>query len=180
MYKDLVKDVQVVRDITEEMVESIRQSGLRPGIKFLPYTPSYSEVLMGTLPLDGIFPLRFNLPGGGIDEGQSAAEALCREAEEELGITTFTVDSVANLPVVSHGELPFRRDEYRGKYEFIVATPFQRLDTITSLPGSKMLLWPPMDWRAAQVEVLTLAYGGTEMVALYAQALAAIPNLLDR
>ncbi len=174
----VMAEVRVVRDITNTLVKSTRKRQLRPGIKALFYDSHLGEVLMGTLP-EG-YPLRFNLPGGGIDPGQSAATALCREIGEELGITTYTSRTVASLPVVAHGELPFEREGFRGKYEFIVAVPHRQLDTIKAMPNSKMLLWPAMSWQEAIEKVRTLRYGGPEMGVLYEQALRSIPQLLDR
>lgn len=177
MPKDSLNEVRMVRDITRTRIKKLEASGLRPGIKVLFYCPHMGYVLLGTLP-EG-YPLRFNLPGGGIDEGQSAAGALRREIEEELGITLH-LPKLVTLPVVAHGELPFKRDEFRGKYEFIVAMPNHMLESITALADSKMNFWPVMSWQAALEKVKRLAYGGSEMVALYEKALNSIPSLMYR
>ncbi len=179
MPKDTLAAVMTVRDINYYRIKKVASRGLRPGIKSLFYNPQLGTVLMGTLPLD-FDTMRFNLPGGGIDPGQTAAKALCREIEEELGIYTYLPELVAPLPVVAHGELPFPRDEWRGKYEFIVAVPNMQLGAIKAQPDSKMLFWPAMPWQEALGRVKSLAYGGPEMVALYTKALNAIPDLLYR
>ncbi|MBY0538495.1 NUDIX domain-containing protein [Patescibacteria group bacterium] len=160
------------------MIKKLESGGLRPGIKALFYDPDRGETLLGTLP-EG-YPLRFNLPGGGIDADQTAAMALCREIEEELDISLYRPKMVMSLPVVAHGELPFKRDEFRGKYEFIIAVPHFSLGSIKALPDSKMLFWPAMAWQEALEKIRSLAYGGPEMVALYEKAFNRIPDLMYR
>lgn len=178
MPKDTLAAVRTVRDINYYRIKKVASRGLRPGIKALFYNPQLGTVLMGTLP-EG-YPSRFNLPGGGIDKRQTAAKALCREIEEELDISTYLPDLVKPLPVVAHGELPFPRDDFWGKYEFIVAVPNLQLGSIRAQPDSKMLLWPVMPWQEALGKVKSLAYGGPEMVSLYSKALMAVPDLLYR
>lgn len=177
MPKDTLAAVMTVRDINRYRIRRIESRGLRPGIKSLFYNPQMGTVLMGTLPLD-FDTMRFNLPGGGIEPGQSAARALCQEFAEELNLALYLPKRVAPMPVVAHGELPFPRDEWRGKYEFIVAMPHLQLGLIKAQPDSKMLFWPVMSWQEALKEVKSLAYGGPEMIALYTKAVTAIPALL--
>jgi 8-oxo-dGTP pyrophosphatase MutT (NUDIX family) len=167
---------KVVNDIKTEDLEALCRRGLRPGIKALFYHQKKGEVLLGRLP-EG-YPKRFNLPGGGIDPGQSAATALERELEEELEGPTFTKSFLMDVPVVAEGYLPFLRDEFVGKYEFIVALPTFDLSLFSVKTDSKLVLLPPMHWLAASKLIRLDPDCGEEMVSMYTRAVQAIRELV--
>ena len=150
-----------------------RYPHLRLGVKAIFFNPTL-EVLLGKLP-EG-YPDRFNLPGGGIDEGEDLVVALFREASEEFHDFGLDLEQVRQSPVVAEGSLPFPRDGYRGKYEYLVAVPVPDLTTLVPKADSKIVLFPPMSWQAAADQV----WGDSRVVldqrVLYERGFKAIPQ----
>ena len=165
-----------VAGITMSELKALRDKGLRPGIKALLYHPLSCDVLLGRLPSG--YPKRFNLPGGGIDRGQSARMALFRELFEEIDGPLFTKHFLQEQPVVAEGYLPFQRENFAGKYEFIVAVPSINLDDFTVKSESKLDLFPKMHWRDAGKLVREDKDCGDEMRSLYTRSVETIQELV--
>jgi hypothetical protein len=130
---------RLVEWVPASEIEGLRAAGWRPGIKALIYDDEC--VLIGRLPPG--YPMRFNLPGGGVDEGQSLAEALVRECEEELEGPALSEADVCHSRILAEGRLPYRRDEFLGKYEYVIGVRATSLDYRT-LGDSKLVLYPPI------------------------------------
>jgi len=63
---------------------------------------SDSKILMGRTHAGGVYPDVWHIPGGGVDPGETLAEAAKREALEEVGLH-LPVDALKQLPQVGHG-----------------------------------------------------------------------------
>ncbi len=163
-----------LKEVTEEEVAKRRADGLRPGVKALLYSPygRSVQILLGRLP-EG-FPKRFNLSGGGVDEGQSATEALKRELLEEMleeipeecadeemleerGYKEVSLDvplaDIEDAPILAEGELPFPREGMRGKYEYIVGLGCTDVGRLRVATDSKLVLYPPLDLMNAKLSM---------------------------
>lgn len=163
--------------ITSEELARHGKKGLRVGIKAMFFDRS-GRVLLGRLP-DG-YPHRFNLPGGGIDAGESAAVALVREIEEEVGGTSLHIDEVATAIIVAEGKISFPRDGWLGKYEYIVALPVEKnsIRQYSVKEGSKLILFPPMTWWNLKAMVQNATHVNRQQRILYMRALANIGTVL--
>jgi 8-oxo-dGTP diphosphatase len=65
-------------------------------------------------------PLKWEFPGGKVEDGESPAGALSRELEEELGIRGATGNEIARYPYAYPGKHPillifFRVEEFDGE-----------------------------------------------------------------
>jgi 8-oxo-dGTP pyrophosphatase MutT (NUDIX family) len=127
-------------DITRVELDGHIKTGLRPGIKAVLH--DHSRVLLGRLP-DG-YPRRFNLPGGGIDEGESASFSFVRECAEELRGPVFEEAVVAASLILAEGKLPFPRDGMIGKYEYVICLFVPSLEVYTAKEDSKLVLYSPL------------------------------------
>lgn len=148
----------------------------RPGVKAILFdpTPPTPHVLLGMLP-EG-YPYRFNFPGGGIDEGEDLATALLREMIEEFGHFGLKIEQVRQSRVVASGKLPFPRDGYKGKYEYLVAVPFVGLQTLVPLADSKIVLFPPMLWNVAAKQVWEDTRVHLDQRVLYSRGIREVPR----
>lgn len=162
-------------EISQNKVDLARKNLLRPGVKAVLFD-SLGRVLMCRLP-DG-YPHRFNFPGGGIDDGESPAVAFVREFEEEMSGPLFGIDEVAKAPVVAEGRLPFPRDEFLGKYEFLIALPVESVKAYCPKKGSKIICFPPLPWDNARRQVLSATQVNSKMRKLYARALSNVPKVM--
>ena len=143
------------------------------GIFFDPTNPNEPLVLLGMLP-EG-YPVRFNFPGGGVDDGEDLAPAIQRECFEEFGEFNLTLSQVQQSVVVAEGALPFPRDGYRGKFEYLVAIPFVGLETLVPKADSKIVLFPPMPWEVAARQVWQDTRVSLDQRVLYERGLRAVP-----
>jgi 8-oxo-dGTP pyrophosphatase MutT (NUDIX family) len=73
--------------------------------------PRSRVLLLQRSATDRWMPGRWNLPGGGIDPGESASTAAMREAFEEAGLRVFALSPF--LRTGSH--LTFRADDWDGR-----------------------------------------------------------------
>ena len=154
-----------------------REPHYRPGVKAILFDPTPVEplVLLGMLPV-GYVVHRFNFPGGGIDEGEDLATALLREMTEEGGCLDLTIEQVRQSLVVAKGRLPFSRDGYIGKYEYLVAVPFVGLDRFVPLHDSKITLFPPLPWDVASKKVWEDTRVHLDQRVLYTRGIREVPR----
>lgn len=155
-------------------IDRVRNHGWRPGIKVVLFD-SRLRVLLCRLP-DG-YPHRFNFPGGGIDPGESAVIAFAREFSEEMEGPAFPQSVVANAPVIGEGFMPIPRDDFTGKYEFLIALPVKNLQHYRPRAKSKIVCLPPLPWQNAQKQVLVSTQVKKSMRLLYSRALGVIPTV---
>jgi len=65
------------------------------------------EILICKMPPErGVFPGQWGLPGGGIEEGESAEAALRRELKEEVGLTVLDVQPLFFTDGTYHKSFP--------------------------------------------------------------------------
>jgi 8-oxo-dGTP diphosphatase len=65
-------------------------------------------------------PLKWEFPGGKVEQGETPRDALARELDEELGIRAVIGDEIADYPYQYPGRTPirlmfFRVEEFRGE-----------------------------------------------------------------
>ncbi len=155
-------------------IDRVRTHGWRPGIKVVLFD-SRLRVLLCRLP-DG-YPHRFNFPGGGIDPGESAVTAFVREFTEEMEGPLIPQSVVANAPVIGEGFMPIPRDDFNGKYEFLIALPVKNLQHYRPKEKSKIVCLPPLPWHNAQKQILVSTQVKKSMRLLYSRALSNIPTV---
>ena len=63
-------------------------------------------------PTDPWMPLRWNLPGGRIERGESPTEAAMRETHEEAGLRITALSSVAQISMPGDGTIDVLRADY--------------------------------------------------------------------
>ena len=162
-----------VRDLT---AQAGRFPQHRLGVKAIFFEPMKLEprVLLGKLPAG--YPNRFNLPGGGVDTGEDLATALLRELFEEFGQFDLTSEQVKRSPVVAEGKLPFPREGYQGKYEYLVAISFAGLHTLVPKADAKIVLFQAMAWHRAAKMIWDDTHVELDQRVLYAEAFEAIPR----
>lgn len=142
-------EVRPCQAITDTELAGHIKRRLRPGIKGLLHNTSH--VLIGRMP-DG-YPKRFNLPGGGIDQGESAFESLVRECGEELEGPPFVETVAAASLILAEGELPFQRADMDGKYEYVIGLFVPDLEVYRAKEDSKLVLYPPLLMEDALAEL---------------------------
>ncbi len=71
-------------------------------------------------PTDPWMPLRWNLPGGRIEIGESATEAAMRETREEAGLRVYALSPIAQIAFPDDGTLVvLRADHWDGRVRLL-------------------------------------------------------------
>jgi NUDIX domain len=162
-------------EVTHEQLNRLRLRSLRPGAKVVLYDKR-GRLLWGRLP-DG-YPSRFNFSGGGIDDGELLAVALAREFTEEMDGPPLSVEALQQSPIVAEGQLPFAREGYRGKYEYLIACEVSSIRAYTPRHDSKLVIYPPMYWENVLVTMRCSTYVKRDMRILYTKAVKNVGKLL--
>ena len=63
-------------------------------------------------PTDPWMPLRWNLPGGRIEQGESLTEAAMRETYEEAGLRVSALSSIVQIPMPGDGTIDVLHADY--------------------------------------------------------------------
>lgn len=168
--------VRVCSAVDEGELNRRRRDCYRPGVKALLFDDK-GRVLLGRLP-DG-YPNRFNLPGGGIDDGELLAESLAREFEEEVKGPPLSAENIASAPIVAEGRLPFPRDDFLGKYEYLVALPVPFVGLYKPKAESKLVCFPPLHWRNAFQTIRCATYVKRDLRLLYMRAVRQVGWMVD-
>lgn len=68
-----------------------------PGVAVIVEDPRGRVLLLQRGPTDPWMPGRWNLPGGGIESGESPVEAALRETREETSLLVYTLSPLARV-----------------------------------------------------------------------------------
>ncbi len=162
-------------EVTVSELNRQRLNLLRPGAKVVLFD-GRGQVLFGRLP-DG-YPNRFNLPGGGVDDGETLAPALAREFDEEMEGPALSLDALSDAPILAEGRLPFARDQFVGKHEYIIGYRVLDVQVYKPKSDSKLVCFPPMPWRKAFMEIKSDTRVKRRMRIMYARAVRNVGVLM--
>jgi 8-oxo-dGTP pyrophosphatase MutT (NUDIX family) len=86
-----------------------------PGVAVIVEDPRGRVLLLQRGPTDPWMPGRWNLPGGGVDPGESPVEAAMRETREETNLRVYALTPLARIG----GLDVFRADHWTGRVRLL-------------------------------------------------------------
>jgi 8-oxo-dGTP diphosphatase len=85
-----VEDVEEIKVITSAIIGRINEHGEK-------------QILLVQRSINDFAPLHYELPGGGVDQGEEIEETIIREVYEETNLTVVIHDLLEEIEYVSHG-----------------------------------------------------------------------------
>lgn len=83
----------------------------------------------------------FAFPGGGVDEGETPAQAAVREAQEELGILVEVKQKVADVLINGNTQFYFLAEKLSGEFGTGTGEEYGEYDPVH---GTYLPLWMPL------------------------------------
>jgi 8-oxo-dGTP diphosphatase len=114
------------------------------------------RILVGQRQATQSHPLKWEFPGGKVEPGETPAQALARELEEELDIRDAAGTEVARYPYTYPGKKPielifFRLTDYRGEPRNVI---------FHDLRWTALAELPALDFVEGDIEFLRSQFGG--------------------